>query len=211
MAMPPGCSYQSTDCDRSDRGAPAVRPHRRAERVLRQRVLDVGQQQFLVLLLVRDAQFDQIGAGRIVDQPLHRLVDMGAPADHFAQRRPRQHAAAAAQDALALGLVIGIEQEGPVLVVEAIAAAGGRAAGRFPRTRWCARDATWPGSHLPSTGSSRRLRSAARPAPRTRRGWRASARRVQRSRERSVRTVASGMVPPAVGSPVPYWTFAKSI
>ena len=95
-------------------------PHRRSERVLEQRVLDVGQQQLLMLLLVRDAELDQPGAGGIGQQPRHRRVDVRAPRHDLGQSRARQHAASRAQDALALGLVIGIEQERPLLVVEPV-------------------------------------------------------------------------------------------
>ena len=46
--------------------------------------------------------------------------------------------------ALALALVIAVEQEGEALVVRADSRAHGRAARRSRRTRWCAPDAIWP-------------------------------------------------------------------
>src|SRR3546814_6972035 len=39
------------------------RPDRRAERVLREEMLDVGEQQFLMLLLVMDAELDECASG----------------------------------------------------------------------------------------------------------------------------------------------------
>jgi hypothetical protein len=62
-------------------------PHRRRERILEQRVLDVGQQQLLVLLLVGDAELDQRGMRRIGQQRLHRLVDVRAPGGDLVERR----------------------------------------------------------------------------------------------------------------------------
>ncbi len=60
---------------------------------------DVGQQKFLVLLLVMDAEFDErrelrrqrrIGG---ITQPPQRLIHVGAIVAHFVCRRPRDHAA----------------------------------------------------------------------------------------------------------------------
>ena len=52
------------------------------QRVLRERVQDVGEQQFLMLLFVMEAEFDQrrdfglVGVRR--DEGAHRFIDMGA-------------------------------------------------------------------------------------------------------------------------------------
>ena len=53
----------------------------RTQRVLREQMQDVGQQQFLMLLLVIAAELDQPGDGRrkiILHQRRHRAVDMVA-------------------------------------------------------------------------------------------------------------------------------------
>src|SRR3546814_4204061 len=56
-------------------------PHRRAERILREKMLDVGEQQFLMLLLVMDAEGDERQRGRrqAGQGALHRGIDMRAP------------------------------------------------------------------------------------------------------------------------------------
>ena len=97
-------------------------PHRHAERVLEQSVLDIGEQQFLVLLFVGEPEFDQRREFLAREQRLHRGIDMRAPVADVRQRRARQHPARKAVDALAFGLVIGIEHEGPALVEQRISA-----------------------------------------------------------------------------------------
>ena len=97
-------------------------PHRHAERVLEQRVLDIGEQQFLVLLFVGEPEFDQRRELLACEQRLHRGIDMRAPMADVRQRRARQHPARKAMDALAFCLVIGIEYEGPALVEQCISA-----------------------------------------------------------------------------------------
>ena len=95
-------------------------PHRGAQRVLEQAVLDVGEQQFLVLLFVAEAQLDQRRQVLACEQRLHRGIDMRAPGKDFLQRRPRQHPARKAVDAFAFGFVIGIEHERPAFVEQRV-------------------------------------------------------------------------------------------
>jgi hypothetical protein len=83
---PAGMLVPSAPCRRAD-AALGQGPHRRAERVLEQRVLDVGQQQFLVLLLVGDAKLDQCGVRRVAEQRPHRPVDVRAPVGDLVERR----------------------------------------------------------------------------------------------------------------------------
>ncbi len=68
-----------------------------------EQVEDVGQQQFLMLLLVGDAEVDQ--RARIAVEPVPRRVergvDMPAPRQHLGQRRARQQAARGARMARA--------------------------------------------------------------------------------------------------------------
>ena len=83
---------------------------------------DIGQQQFLMLLLVMAAELDQRPRrlGRQIGQRLdQRGIDMGAIGADLVERRPRQHAARCARVALALGLVIAVEQKREALVVTA--------------------------------------------------------------------------------------------
>ena len=84
-------------------------------------MLDIGQQQFGMLLLMREAQRNKIGQRGIVQQRCHGCIDMGTPVEDLRHAGPRQHAATAPRNPRAFGLVIGIEQERPVGVEQAIA------------------------------------------------------------------------------------------
>ena len=95
-------------------------PHGRAQWVLEQAVLDVGKQQFLVLLFVADTQFDQRREFLACEQRRHRRVDMRTPCADFVERGAREHPAGKSRDPFALRFVIGIEDERPVLVIEPI-------------------------------------------------------------------------------------------
>lgn len=73
----------------------------RLQRIAPQRVLDVGQQQFLVLLLVLDAELHD-GASLRIQHPitqalLHLRIDRGPVVAHLLQRRSRQHPATRAR------------------------------------------------------------------------------------------------------------------
>ena len=76
-----------------------------------------------MLLLVVEAELDQRQRGSAKPRQRRRngLVDMGATGEDLVQARAAEHAAARARVALALALVIGIEQIGPALVAQAIA------------------------------------------------------------------------------------------
>ena len=89
----------------------------RLQRIAPQRVLDVSQQQFLVLLLVLDAQLHD-GAGGLVQQAiaqaaLHLRIDGRTVVTHLLQRWPRQHTPARARMHRAYALVVAVEQEIP--------------------------------------------------------------------------------------------------
>jgi hypothetical protein len=77
-------------------------------------VLDVGQQQLLVLLLVVQAQRDQrlhLGIARAgLEQGQHRVVDVGSVALHVDERRPRDQASAGARMLLSHTLVVAVEE-----------------------------------------------------------------------------------------------------
>ena len=92
----------------------ARRPVRRMERIAREDVLDVGEDQLLVLLLVVEAELDdgeqlRIGAGG--QQSFHAEVDVAAITEHLLKPGPGQHAAALARELLADGVVVGIEEK----------------------------------------------------------------------------------------------------
>ena len=95
----------------------------RLKRILRQRGEDVGEEQFLMLLLVLDAESDQLERVRRKrgKRGHQRLVDRAAPVTDFVEARPADHAAPRALVALALAFVIAVEEIGPTLVVEAVA------------------------------------------------------------------------------------------
>ena len=97
---------------RRRRGAPV----RRQQRVARQGVQDVGEDQFLVLLLVLQPQFEQrrrrgpgVGAG-IGDESTQGLIHVRAVGVHLGQPRPRQQAALRPRVARAERFVVGIEE-----------------------------------------------------------------------------------------------------
>ena len=64
-------------------------------------MLQIGEYQFLVLLLVVDAEFDQVKQrrrqGGIGKQAFHVRVHVAAVVAHFVERRARQQAALGAQ------------------------------------------------------------------------------------------------------------------
>ena len=79
-------------------------------------MLEVGEEQLLVLLLVVQAQLQQLAdlrpvvVRRILDQLVHGAVDMAAVGVDLAYRRPRQQPAFGTWVALADGLVIRVEE-----------------------------------------------------------------------------------------------------
>ena len=97
------------------------RPVGGQQRIVRQRMQEVGDQQLLVLHLVMAAELGEIvdlgSVGALFgQQPTHRLVHMGAIGKHLVDRRPRDEAALGARVARPGLDVIGIEQEGEAAV-----------------------------------------------------------------------------------------------
>ncbi len=86
-------------------------------------MFDIGQQQFLVLLLVPAAQHHQRRQIVLGQQRLHRRVHMRAVSEDLVERRARDHPAIEAIDPLPLGFVIGIEQERPIGVIRLVSVA----------------------------------------------------------------------------------------
>lgn len=107
-------------------------PVNRPQRVLRQDVLDIHQQQFLMLLLVFQPQRDPLQhlvlkvAASLSEQSLHGLIDMAAIGVHLAYRRPRQQPAPRPLEGRAVGLVVGIEQMVVAFIQRAIARQEGK-------------------------------------------------------------------------------------
>ncbi len=99
----------------------------RIGRILREGVQDIGDQQFLVLLLVMQADFDNaehmrgIRGRHVVDQPLDRRVDMGAISGYVLAVRPGDQSALRPRMARTGGDVVGIEQKRKALVENLVA------------------------------------------------------------------------------------------
>ena len=103
--------------DRSQRQRQRRSEIGRQQRVLRQQVLDIGQHQFLVLLLVLQTQFEQIGQLRArsrtgigLQQTDHARIDILPVGAHLKHAGPGQQAALGARMARADAVVIRIEQ-----------------------------------------------------------------------------------------------------
>jgi hypothetical protein len=77
-------------------------------------VLEVGDDQLLVLLLVVQAQLDHVQRRhrqrRAREQLRHASIDVGAVAPYLVQPGAREHAALRARELFAQGVVIGIEE-----------------------------------------------------------------------------------------------------
>ena len=99
----------------------------RIGRVLREGVQDIGEQQFLVLLLVMQADLQnredarRVRRRHLLDQPLDRRIDMGAIAGDVRAVRPGDQAALRAGVARPGGDVIGVEQERKTLIENLVA------------------------------------------------------------------------------------------
>jgi hypothetical protein len=95
-----------------------ARPHGRTERILEEQMLQIGQQQFLMLLFMIETQFKQVWAA--LDDERHscddRIVDVLPVRQHLGERRSSEHPALATSMKGAFRLVIAVEQEGPPLV-----------------------------------------------------------------------------------------------
>jgi len=86
----------------------------RMHRIARQQVLDVGQQQLLVLLLVLQAQLHQRAQRRVVgqrgQQAQHACIHIRPIGQHLGQRRAREQPALWPRVAGAHTVVVGVEQ-----------------------------------------------------------------------------------------------------
>ncbi len=99
----------------------------RIGRILREGVQDVGEQQFLVLLLVMQADLQDrehahgIGHRHLGDQPFDRGIDVSAIAGDVGGIRPRDQPALRAGVARTGGNVIGVEQKRKAFVEDFVA------------------------------------------------------------------------------------------
>ena len=130
------------------------------ERVLGEGREDVGEEQLLVLLLVIDAELDQLerrrrqlGSARSSASSTWRAI--GAD---LVERRAAEHPALGPRVPLAFALVIAVEQDRRSARRTAGSRARGRAARRSRRTSWCGRGAIWPARRRERAGSPRRRR-----------------------------------------------------
>ena len=94
----------------------------RLERVLRERREDVGEEQFLVLLLVVDTELDQCQRlGRKRRQRARQCrIDVRTIGADLIERGAAQHPAPGPGVARAFAVVIAVEQEGVALVEQAV-------------------------------------------------------------------------------------------
>ena len=154
--------------------------------VARQHVLDVHEQQLLVLLLMVQAQDDERGRRRValVDQRVHRAVDVGAVPGDLVDGGTRQQAPMRARMTRPDRLVVRVEEIRVRGVERARNARGVVRAGTSRRTTWCGRDAIWWGWHRASTGRLGPRRRAVRRDPRCDPGPRGSDRGGRRGRRR---------------------------
>ena len=100
-----------------------VRQASGCEGVLREGMEDVGDQQFLVLLLMLQAEFDQVGCfcRQIVERSQHRAVHCLAVGADRGRVRAGEQAAGRAWMAFADGLIVGVEQYLKAWVMRAVA------------------------------------------------------------------------------------------
>jgi len=88
------------------------------ERILREDVLDVGDEEFLMLLFVMKAEredrfdFREESVVRLFEQPRHALIDRFTKSVGLRHGRPRNQSAEIAPMHVAGGVVIGIEKVG---------------------------------------------------------------------------------------------------
>ena len=88
---------------------------------------DVGQQQFLVLLLVVQAQPQRVGGGGpgrgagAGDEALHRVVDLSSVLPDLGQRGPAEQPTLRPRVSRSQRLVIRIEQPGPARIDRLVA------------------------------------------------------------------------------------------
>ncbi len=96
----------------------------RTQRVLREQVQDIGQQQFLMLLFMIAAEFDQFGDGRrqvFLHERGHRAVDMIPVRSDRLERRAGDHAPSWTRLTSADALIVGVEQEIELRIERAVA------------------------------------------------------------------------------------------
>ncbi len=87
---------------------------------------DIGQDQFLMLLLMVDAEFNQrpnrpisraLGSS---EQIAHRRIDKGSVGKNLGQARPRQQPALRPRMAGANSFIVRVEEEAPPLIIDPI-------------------------------------------------------------------------------------------
>ena len=106
-------------------GCGPVRAIGRPQGILGEQVQDIGQEEFLVLLLVGQPQIEHgQGAGIAgIEQAVHVSVDMGAVGEDLVQGRPGQHATAGTGMPCTDSVVVGIEKIGKIRMKTGVLAA----------------------------------------------------------------------------------------
>ena len=102
--------------------ARSLSPGCRTQRVMKEQVLQIRQQQFLMLLFVVQPKRKQLRTALSdnVHRLQQRLVHPKPVVDDFGKRRSRQQATLRPGMAWALGLIIAVEQVGPAWVLQPI-------------------------------------------------------------------------------------------
>ncbi len=146
---------------RAVRLAPA-REHGRHQGTLRESVHHVGEQQFLVLLLVVQPQLDEVGHVffPLGEQPGHRLVHVAAIGADLLRAGPGDQAARRARLPRADGFVVAVEQEAELGIERRVARQVADRARTARRTRSCGRGATSQATRPAWTGRTGPRRSA---------------------------------------------------
>ena len=98
-------------------------PDRRREWVHREMMEDIGEEEFLMLLLMMTAERDEVLhiRGQIGQSRQQRRIHSLAISEDLVERGTRQHPPTRPRVALPLGLVIAVEQERPAFVEQLIA------------------------------------------------------------------------------------------
>ena len=169
-------------------GLAPVRQHGGRQRALRERMQHVGEQQFLMLLFVLQAELDKPGSlvGQTCQKPEHCPIDMMAERADTRGGRPCQQASIRTRVPRADSLVVGIEKIGKSTRRTADSPAPMRSARTVRRTTWCERDAISPDWRPAWTGHIGPRRSAMRRGVPSRHGSPRSAAAVSLLRQRTL-------------------------
>ena len=116
-AIPPACSHQRSAGDGRRHACWCPGPIARPQRILKEQMLDIGEQELLVLLLVLKAKFDHAERARrarrcpgVASRSVDPGIDMAAVRHDLVERGSRQKASLGPRVGRAHRLVVGVEQ-----------------------------------------------------------------------------------------------------